>query len=242
MGYVMQRIVILIAGLAVVLAACGEGTEVIATGEGDSVGIAVSGEGRVAGTPDTLTLNIGINLERDSVSAATDDAAQLAAALLAALRAEGVEEADIQTANYSIYPVYDYRNDTRRLLGYRVANDVRVKIRELDRAGEIIDKAAAQGSDEVVVQGVSFSLEDNESLVVAARQAAWDDARSKAEQLAGLAGVTLGPPTAISESFSAPVPIQRYAVEAAGADGIATPIQPGELDVTITIQVTFGLD
>ena len=238
----MQRILILIAGLAVVLAACGEGTEVIATGEGDSVGIVVSGEGRVAGTPDTLTLNIGISLERDSVSVATDDAAQLAADLIAALQAEGVEEADIQTANYSIYPVYDYRNDTRRLLGYRVSNDVRVKIRELDRAGEIIDRAAAQGSDEVVVQGVSFSLEDNELLVVAAREAAWKDARSKAEQLAGLAGVTLGAPTAISESVSAPVPIQRYAAEAAPADAIATPIQPGELDVTITIQVTFGLN
>ena len=236
----MQRVLILIAGLALVLAACGEGTNVITAGEGDAVGITVSGEGRVAGTPDTLTLNIGINLERDSVSTATDDAARLASNLIDALVAEGVEEADMQTANYSIYPVYDYRNDTRRLLGYRVSNDVRVKIRQLDRAGEIIDRAAAQGSDEVVVQGVSFSLDDNELLVVAAREAAWTDARNKAEQLAGLAGVSLGEPTSISESFSAPVPIQRYALEAA-ADGASTPIQPGELDVSITIEVTFGL-
>ena len=206
------------------------------------MGITVSGEGRVAGTPDTLTLTIGINLTRDTVSQATDDAARLATELIDALKAEGIEEADIQTANYSIYPEYDYRNDNRRLIGYRVSNDVRVKIRDLDRAGEIIDSAGTQGGNEVVVQGLGFSLEDNELLVVAAREAAWKDAQGKAEQLARLAGVTLGTPTAISESFSAPPPIQRLAyAEDAAAGGFSTPIQAGELDVSVNIQVTFGL-
>lgn len=237
----MQRLLILIAGLALVLAACGEGTDVIVSGEGESVGITVSGEGRVAGTPDTLTLTIGINLERDTVAQATDDAARLATDLIDALKAEGIEEADIQTANYSIYPVYDYRNDSRRLIGYRVSNDVRVKIRDLDRAGEIIDSASAQGGNEVVVQGVGFSLEDNELLVIAAREAAWQDAQGKAEQLARLAGVALGTPTTISESFSAPPPIQRLAYAEDAAGGATTPIQVGELDVSVTIQVTFGL-
>ncbi|MBT8193093.1 MAG: SIMPL domain-containing protein [Acidimicrobiia bacterium] len=237
----MKRPLILLAGLALVLAACGEGTDVIVSGEGESVGITVSGEGRVAGTPDTLTLTIGINLERDTVSQATEDAARLATDLLDALEAEGIEEADIQTANYSIYPNYDYRDETRRLLGYRVTNEVRVKIRALDRAGEIIDRAGSQGGNEVVVQGLGFSLEDNDLLVVSAREAAWQDARGKAEQLARLAGVTLGAPTSISESFSAPVPIQRLAYAEDAAMGVSTPIQAGELDVSVTIQVTFGL-
>jgi len=236
----MKRATILIAGLALILAACGEGTDVIVSGEGDQVGISVSGEGRVSGAPDTLTLNIGINLERDTVAQATDDAAQRATDLIEALKAEGVEEVDIQTANYSIYPEYDYRNDTRRLIGYRVSNDVRVKIRDLDRAGAIIDAASAQGGDDVVVQGVSFSLEDNELLVVAAREAAWKDAQGKAEQLARLAGVGLGTPTAISESFSAPPITQRFA-DAEATLAASTPIQAGELDVRVTIQVTFGL-
>ncbi|MDH3540056.1 MAG: SIMPL domain-containing protein [Acidimicrobiia bacterium] len=237
----MQRLLILIAGLALVLAACGEGTDVIVSGEGESVGITVSGEGRVAGAPDTLTLTIGINLERDTVSQATDDAARLASNLIEALKAEGIEESDIQTANYSIYPEYDYRNDSRRLIGYRVSNDMRVKIRDLDRAGEIIDSAGAQGGNEVVIQGLGFSLEDNELLVIAAREAAWQDAQGKAEQLARLAGVTLGVPTMISESFSAPPPTQRFAYAEDAAAGASTPIQVGELDVSVTIQVTFGL-
>jgi uncharacterized protein YggE len=205
------------------------------------VGITVSGEGRVAGTPDTLTLTIGINLERDTVSQATEDAARLATGLIDALVAEGIAETDIQTANYSIYPEYDYRNDTRRLIGYRVSNEVRVKIRDLARAGEIIDRAGSQGGNEVVMQGLGFSREDNDLLVVSAREAAWQDARGKAEQLARLAGVTLGAPTMISESFSAPPPIQRVAFAEDAAGGFATPIQPGELDVSVTIQVTFGL-
>ncbi len=237
----MKRMLILIAGLALILAACGEGTDVLVSGEGDSVGITVSGEGRVSGTPDTLTLNIGISLERDTVAAATEDAARLATGLIDALKAEGIDEADIQTANYSIYPVYDYQNENRRLIGYQVSNEVRVKIRDLDRAGEIIDAASAEGGNEVVVQGVSFSLEDNDLLVIAARDAAWNDAKGKAEQLASLAGVTLGTPTAISESFSAAPPVQRYAYAEDGAGFSSTPIQAGELDVSVTIQVTFGL-
>ena len=206
------------------------------------MGINVSGEGRVSGTPDTLTLTIGINLERDSVSAATDDAARLATALIEAIKTEGVDETDIQTANYSIHPSYDHRNDTRRLIGYRVSNDVRVKIRELDRAGEIIDRAGTQGGNEIVVQGLNFSLEDNELLVVSAREAAWNDARGKAEQLARLAGVTLGNATDISEAFSAPVPIQQHRLEAVAQMASTTPIEAGQLDVSVTIQVTFGLE
>ena len=237
----MKRSLIALAGLALILAACGQGTDVLVSGEGEAVGITVSGEGRVSGVPDTLTLNIGISLQRDTVSQATDDAARLATGLIDALKGEGIDEADIQTANYSIYPLYDYQNDSRRLLGYQVSNDVRVKIRELDRAGEIIDAATAQGGNEVVVQGLSFSLEGNELLVIAAREAAWNDARGKAEQLARLAGVTLGTPTAISESFATPPPIERYAYAADAAGGVSTPIQPGELDVSVTVQVTFGL-
>ena len=124
------------------------------------MGTTVSGVGREAGTPDTLTLNVRINLERDSVAQATEEAATRATGLREALTAHSVAEVDIQTANYSIYPVYDHRSEARLLIGYRVSNDVRVKIRDVGRAGEIIDAASGRGGDEVVVQGVSFSLED----------------------------------------------------------------------------------
>ena len=205
--------------------------------------ITVSGEGRCGAAPDVLTLGIGINLQRDGVAQATADAARLATGLIDALTAAGVDDSDIQTSHYSIQPVYDHHRDGRRLIGYGVSNQLQVKIRHLERAGTIIDAAVAAGGNEVTVDGVGFSLEDDEAVDREARRDAWGDARSKAEQLADLAGLTLGPATAITESFSPPTPVPRYQAGLAMAEGAGafTPMQPGELEVVVNIEVTFGL-
>ena len=207
------------------------------------MGITVNGEGRVRAAPDLLTLGIGVTLQRDRVSQATVDAARRTAGLTEALTAADVDDSDIQTSHYSIQPVYDQHRDGRRLMGYAVSNHVGVKIRDLDRAGAIIDVAVAAGGNEVVVNGVAFGLEDDEALVRDARDAAWADARSKAEQLAELAGLTLGPATSISESFSPPAPVQRYQAGLAMAEsaGAVTPMHPGELEVSVNIEVTFQI-
>lgn len=205
-------------------------------------GISVSGRGEVFGTPDTLTVTIGISVGRSTVSEAVDVAAVRATDLIDALRGVGVAEVDIQTSNYSIHPEYDYReNQTPRITGYRVDNTLNVKIRDLDRAGEVLDAATAAAGDEVRVNGVSFVLEDNDALLVAARAAAWEDAKAKAEQLADLADVTLGAPVTISETVgSVPVPIYARAEVAPG--DVATPIQPGQETVSVDLLVTFAID
>lgn len=207
------------------------------------MGITVNGEGRISAAPDTLTLGVGVGLQRDGVARATDDAARLAAGIIEALTAAGVDESDIQTSHYSIQPVYDRHRDGQRLIGYRVSNQLQVTIRQLDRAGPVIDAAIGAGGNDVVVTGVAFSLEDDDAVVRDARRAAWSDAHRKADQLAELAGLTLGSATSITESFSPPAPIQRYQAGLAMAEsaGAGTPIQPGELETVITIEVTFGL-
>ncbi|MBT8198404.1 MAG: SIMPL domain-containing protein [Acidimicrobiia bacterium] len=204
-------------------------------------GITVSGLGKVTGTPDTLTLSIGVSVLRDSVSDAIDVAAAKADALLTRLRAFGIADEDFQTSNFSIHPEYDWRNDQRRLTGYRVTNQLTVKIRDLDRAGEIVEAAAEEAGDEVVVNGVSFSIEDNEAMIQAARDAAWADAFGKASQLADLAGVALGAPTAITETFSpSPSPLV-YAERMAAYDAAATPIEAGSEQVTVSVTVVFAI-
>lgn len=202
--------------------------------------ITVTGQGRAAGDPDLITVHLGIGLERDSVAQATEDAALRAGALIEAIRSLGVADADIQTAHYSVQPAYDYRTELRRLTGYRVTNEVRVRIRDLARAGVIVDAAAAAGGNDLMVNALSFGAEDDGALVAAARDAAWADALRTAEQLAGLAGVTLGPPTEIRETVGSPLPVQRLAF-AEDAAGAATPIEPGAVDASVTIQVTFSL-
>ena len=242
------RIATLAAGVILLLTACGAATQDASPGaaaqEGSTsamTGISVSGRGEVVGTPDTLSVTIGISVGKPTVSEAVDVAARRATDLIASLQGLGVAEEDVQTSNYSIYPEYDYSdNQAPRITGYRVDNTLNVKIRDLDRAGEVLDAATAAAGDEVRVNGVSFALEDNETLLVDARAAAWADAKAKAEQLAELAGVSLGAPITISESVgNYPIPLYARA-EAAGAD-LATPIQPGQQSVTVDLSVTFGI-
>ncbi len=240
----MKRLVLLAAAAALVAAACAEPSDVVVqAGQGAATtGISVTGEGRVSGVPDTLTVNVGVAVLRDSVDAAVGDAAALADAMINALREQGVAEEDIRTVDYSIFPEYDFSGNRQVLRGYRVSNQVEVKIRDLERAGAVLDAVTAQTGDETQISGVSFSLEDNEGLVAAARANAWADAEAKASQLAGLAGVELGAPVEIVETLSPDPPVifqDRAAFEIA-ADAV-TPIEAGQLSVTVTVNVRYGL-
>lgn len=233
----------LVAGAAILIAACTPSVTVENTGnEGSTAsGIAVSGSGEVFGTPDTLQMSFGVSVLRPTVKQAVADAATLADGLITTLEGSGVDTEDIQTANYSIHPEYDYSSDERRLTGYRVSNTVTAKIRDIDSAGSVIDAAVAGTGDEIQVSGVSFSIEDDEELISAARDAAWQDARAKAQQLADLAGLTLGDAVMISESVASapPQPIFRAAFEDSVAQSVETPIEAGQQQVAVTLQVRF---
>jgi uncharacterized protein YggE len=235
--------VIAIVAASALLAACTPAVTVENTESGSETasGIAVSGTGEVYGTPDTLQMRFGVSVLRPTVEQAVGDAAGLAEGLISSLESAGVAEADIQTANYSINPEYDYSGDQRRLIGYRVDNTVIAKIRDLDSAGSVIDATVASVGDEIQVSGVSFSIEDDTELIAAARAAAWDDARTKAEQLATLAGIELGEAVMISESFSSPAPLPVYRDFAATDEAVfETPIEAGQQQVAVTLQVRFA--
>jgi uncharacterized protein YggE len=243
---IRTSIVAVIGALALVATACTPSVTVENTGanaQGSPVGISVQGTGKIAGTPDTLTISFGVAVTEDSVTAAVASAAESADAVMAALASAGVADDDIQTSNYSIYPQYDYRNDTQELVGYQVNNTVTAKVRDLDAAGAIIDDVAAAGGDTVIVSGVSFSIEDNEELVEAARAAAWEDANTKAEQLADLSGVTLGSPISIVETFSSPpVPIAFNEASLTAVADTVTPIAPGTQQVAVTLSVEYAIE
>jgi uncharacterized protein YggE len=215
----------------------------VQTGE-NRTGISVSGTGEVTGEPDTLTIDLGVSVLAETVAEATTRASERADALIEALSSGGVAGEDITTTNYSIFPEYDFRGEQQRLIGYRVNNTVRAKIHDIGTAGELIDTAVAAAGDEATVSGLSFSIEDDAELVEAARTAAWEDARAKAEQLASLSGQTLGRVVAITETMtSTPPPIPYFEEFAAGdAARAATPIEPGVSTVTIMLQVDFALE
>ena len=239
-----------IAGIAVagiLLAACGSQAaqpNITVNNPGSNqAGISVSGTGEVTGTPDTVSVDIGVSVLADTVGEATAEAAEKADAVINSLVSNGVDPDDITTTNYSIYPEYDYRSDTERLIGYRVTNTVRAKIRDVSEAGDVLDDATAAGGDDVRVSGLQFSIEDDAEMVEAARDAAWNDALAKAQQLADLSGQTLGAATSITETLSNPPPPIAYAQAAfEGADALATPIEPGTAAVVIGLHVQFALE
>jgi uncharacterized protein len=242
-----RRNIAMMGGLAVLLAACASEAGstpqeiTVNTSEEATSGISVSGMGEVTGTPDTVEVGLGVSVLGETVDQAASTAAEKAQGVIDALTSNGVAEEDITTTDYSIYPEYDYSGNEERLVGYRVTNTVKAKIRDLDSTGAILDAATVAGGDDVVVNGLSFSIEDNDELVAAAREAAWNDALTKANQLAELSGQGLGEATTITETVSMPpIPIP-YAAEAAGDRAMETPIEPGTSAVTITLQVEFAL-
>lgn len=233
------------AGAALLLAACsGQAQPNITVNNpgSDQSGISVAGTGEVTGVPDTLSVDIGVSVLADTVAEATATAGQKADALIGALIGNGVSREDITTTNYSIYPEYDWRGDQERLLGYRVSNTVRAKIRDVAGAGDVLDSAVAAAGDDARVNGLSFAIEDDAALVRAARQAAWNDAFAKATQLAELSDQALGPVISITETVSRP-PAPIFFDDFAPAEDaeFRTAIEPGTSEVVISLEVHFAL-
>jgi uncharacterized protein YggE len=204
-------------------------------------GIWVSGEGKVTVTPDIATLNLGITAQAVSVAEAQSQAAEAMNRVMTALTDNGVAKKDIQTQHFSIDQVtrWDEKNQQEVVVGYRVTNMVTAKIREIDKAGSIIDAVATAGGDLTRINGISFSVDDPSPYYKEARQKAMADAKAKGEQLAELSGVKLGKPTYISEGTIYPTPTAYK--EAAGAPA-PTPISPGELELTLNVQVVYDID
>ena len=206
------------------------------------MGITVSGAGEANADPDMVEIDVGVTVLADTVEDATRIAAQRAEAVTSALTAGGVLPEDMATTEYSIRPEYDYSSSKQQLLGYRVSNTVRAKLRDVASTGPLLDSIASAGGDETRVNGLSFGIADETPLLASAREAAWNDARNKAEQLAALSGHTLGKATSITETIQGPVvPMPRMmAADMAMAERSSTPIEPGTSTLTVTLHVEFG--
>ena len=206
--------------------------------------IQVTGSGSVVGEPDIATLNLGVSVEKKTVAEAREAAAIAMTAVIDALKASGIAEKDIQTERFSIYPQYDYTDNGRVLRGYSVNNTVSAKVRELENLSEVIDTAAEAGGDIIVVNSVQFMIEDTTPLQTQARGLAVENAAAKAQTLADASGVTLGKPVTITETSHTASPPIAYAEEAAfAADTVRskTPIEAGELTVTVNITVAYAI-
>ena len=209
------------------------------TGVGGA-GITVGGRADVAGTPDTLRLDLSVVATAPSVSEALAKANGSADSVQKSLLGNGVEKKDLQTSGLNIAPSYDYTNPAApRIKGYEVSESVSAKLRDLGRAGDAISKAVGAGGDAVRVNGISLDLADTRALVSKARDTAFADAKTKAGQYARAAGRSLGDVVSIAESVATPSPIP--VPSAAMAKQADVPIQPGSQEVSVTVTVVFAM-
>ena len=247
------KVISIIAGLAAVMllvAACTDDndtpqSETQATGtfsggfQGLS-GISVSGEGSIDLAPDLALLNVGVEAVSESVSEAREEAAEAMDSVIAAVKAQGLEDSDIQTRAFNIRPQYDYQNNRSILVGYTVSNSATVKIRDIDNVGPIIDDVANAGGNATRIDGIRFTVEDPKPHMDTLREAAFQDAMAKAEHLANLAGVELGPLTFVTESSGTPVARDAaFAMLEAAAPG--TSISGGEMQLSMYVQAVFDI-
>jgi uncharacterized protein YggE len=209
--------------------------------------ITVVGQGSVRVQPDIAQVSIGVETSSETAAEAVKENETQMEAILAALKEAGIAEKDIQTMNYSVY--FERNPEPMpRAVGtesgqvtpqYRVSNMVNVTIRDLEKVGDVLDAVIEAGANNI--WGVSFSLDDPKSAQADARTEAITDAAARAEALAGLSGVKLGPVMAISEVISGgSYPVPQVMLERAAAG--AGPISPGELEIGYQVQVTYFIE
>jgi uncharacterized protein YggE len=231
----------------VALAGCARGATTVEAVNlnNQQVGIWVSGEGKVTVVPDVANLSLGIEAQETTVVEAQAEASVAMDSVRTALVDSGVAEKDIQTQYFSIYQVtrWDDNKQEEIVIGYRVSNMVNAKIRAIDKTGAIIDAVVVAGGDLTRINSISFAVDDPSIYYGEAREKAMADAKAKAEQLAGLAGVRLGKATYVSEGIQVPSPVYpRYEYGAVPAPApVTTPISPGETEVILTVQVAYAI-
>jgi uncharacterized protein YggE len=206
-------------------------------------GITVVGVGKASGTPDVAHVSIGVETESDSVQQAVADNKAKMTKLLDTLKSLGIADKDIQTTNYGVYTQRQPSPEGKGTMGpttYQVNNQVAVTVRDVTKLGDVLDKVVTAGANNIY--GVSFSVDDPSKLQADARAKAIADAKARAESLANLTGVTLGDVAAVSEVVgSNPIYEGPRMSAAAGLGGGGAPIEPGELEVDMSVQVTYAI-
>ncbi len=218
-------------------------------------GLRVSGQGEVRAAPDVARATLGVEVRAATPEEATRLLGERMASVIAALKSQGVAENDLQTAQLTLYfertdrpepppptpgkEEAEARPTTTPPAGFhRATNTVRVTIRDLARATQVISAATAAGAN--AVRGIQFELEDQSVAVAEARALAMKDAQKNASQLAELAGVELGPVIAITEGASYPMPqIAPMAMRAEAAG--AMQVEKGEMTITHQVELVYSL-
>ncbi len=210
--------------------------------------ITVTGEGKIAVAPDIAQLSFGVTTGvQTTAKAASDKIAADMNKVLAAVKALGIDDKDIKTQSFYLQPSYDYVDGRQRLRGYEATQSLEVKVRDLDKVGDVLTAATDNGANQA--NGVTFTVEEPDAKKDEARTEAIADAKAKAEALASQLGQTLGDVQSFNESGNGWYPpvmymdktTEAYGVGGGARDQAAVPMPSGEQDITVNVTITYEL-
>jgi len=211
-------------------------------GTADNRYITVTGVGTVSVVPDAVRFNATVSTLASTNAAALSSASKSAAAVRAALKDKGIAVKDIRSANISVYPEYNWTQETgTKITGYRASQSFDVLVRKAADAGTIIEAVVTAGGDNVQLGGVIPVTLNPATASEEARAAAVTNAKSKASSYAKLLGTSVGKVLSLEEQ-SSPVYSSPFPMAKAEAADSAVQIDLGEQDVTVTITVRWALN
>lgn len=229
------------ATLAVFTAGCLNAPLAVAQEANEARTITVTGNGETAARPDIAMITIGVRSEGATAAAALSANNANMAATLKSLKDAGIADRDIQTSGLSINPQYNYERNRSNpeVTGFVASNTVNVRLRDLDKAGSVIDTAVRAGANSL--GGIQFGFDDPKEMEQQALRNAVAAAKAKAELLTDAAGVDLGEVLTINASYSvSPQPRPMMARAEAVSDEMA--IEAGESTVAASVTIVYEIE
>lgn len=224
------------------MTACAQNPAAPAFATSDGTLLSVSAQAEASRVPDVASLSTGVVTQAADANAALAANAKQMNQVMAAIKAAGIAEKDIQTSGINVSPQYKYTdNQPPAITGYQASNTVSIKVREIGKLGEVLDALVASGANQV--NGPSFEIDEPEAVYDEARRAALEKARQRAQMYAKSLDLKVRRIVSISEGggFQPPQPMMRMAkAEAFDAAG-APPVSPGETTLTANLDVVFEL-
>jgi uncharacterized protein YggE len=227
--------------LALVLSACGP-TTINQAAQPVVRTMNVNGVGQINLTPDIAYIYIGVHSEAATATEAVAANKTQTNAVIDAIKKAKVADKDIRTTNFSIYPSQKYGPDGTSTgeTVYMVDNSVYVTVRNLDSLGGLLDDAVSAGAN--TINSITFDLADKTQAVKDARAKAVADAKTQAQEIATASGVSLGNIQNISFYDTSPIASPMYSGKGGGmAADASVPIQPGELTISVTVNLVYEI-
>jgi uncharacterized protein YggE len=230
--------ILAIAGVAVIAV-------IMAQKENNQDRFSVTGSGTVYAKADIANITVGLRTDvKKTAAEVTKDSTEKMNAIIVSIKELGIEEKDIKTTDYSLAPVYNWTEGKGQVLqGYQISQNVSVKVRDLDKIGEVIAKTTEQGANQI--GNVNFTIDDEYELKNEARELAITKAKEKAEMMASQAGMKLGAVKSVYEGADTNYPVPMYAnaklemVSDQSSGSSAPSIQTGQNEIRVEVTLVY---